>query len=95
MYYSAFEMLELRVGSNQWGIGGQSVKVANVTVHPKYSGSWQHNVAVFKTDQPLKLNKKVKAIALGTDQPTAGTVGYVAGWGEPGSVSQNSILLIA
>lgn len=79
------------MGSKHWASGGQTVKVENVTVHPKYAGSWQYNVAVLKTSAPLKLNDKVKAIEVGTNKLTAGTKGYVAGWGKPKVIGTESV----
>lgn len=75
--------LSFRVGSSDYDKKGQVVKAKEIITHPKYtSDGWDYDIAVVKTDKPIKFGKNVKAISkLGTKKLKAGTQGWIAGWG--------------
>lgn len=52
--------------------------VANKTMHEEVL-AFSYDVAVYKLEQPLKFNKRVKAVQLSTDKVKPGTVGVVIG----------------
>lgn len=59
-------------------------------VHPKYDlthGRWKYNVALYKTQEPIKFNKKIQPVEIGTENLKVDTKGTVLGWGDKGEVS--------
>ncbi|XP_061398826.1 serine protease SP24D-like, partial [Musca vetustissima] len=74
------QFLSVRAGSRDTDQGGQLVRVSEVTVHPQYDGT-DFDIAVVKLAQPLRLNSKVKAIALAKRDPPTGVPILTSGWG--------------
>lgn len=74
--------LIVRVGSSSSTDGGQVLTVNN-TYYPAEYGetAWDWDVAVIKTNEPIKLGKNVKRIKLATKNLKGGSKGKIAGWG--------------
>ncbi|XP_073829465.1 spheroide [Musca autumnalis] len=76
--------LAIRVGSTNQFSGGKLVYVAQITVHPQYSGV-KNNLAVLTLEDPLTWTDRISQIAIATtasEVPAAGSDVAVAGWGE-------------
>lgn len=81
--------MEFRVGSNKYSSGGQVLKIEKVVVNEHFKlGSWDNDIALVKV-KPMKLGRKVKPIALGTQDLKGGTKVVVSGWGEKNEVNFN------
>ncbi|WP_278924607.1 trypsin-like serine protease, partial [Pseudophaeobacter profundi] len=65
-----------------WNQGGQVLGAKTVILHPNYTGSWDWDIGLVKTDKKIVFGKNVKPIKLGTKTLAGDTKASVAGWGE-------------
>ncbi|XP_054264010.1 trypsin delta-like [Macrosteles quadrilineatus] len=80
--WAQIEELQFRVGSNSASSKGQVLNAAEVHIHPNYTGSWDYDIAVVKTDKLISFSKKAKPIKIATTELKAKTAAKVIGWGE-------------
>jgi hypothetical protein len=75
-----------RVGSDKWISGGQVVRAVETYIHPNYTGSLDHNIALVKTRGVIRYGRRVRPARLGETALSGGSRVTVAGWGTPDTV---------
>ncbi|EDW60468.1 trypsin iota [Drosophila virilis] len=75
-------LLQVRVGANQHNSGGNLLPVAAYQIHEQYDGKLLHyDIALLRLASQLTFSLSVKAIALTSTSPPAGSSVSVSGWG--------------
>ncbi|EDW10692.1 trypsin iota [Drosophila mojavensis] len=84
-------LLQVRVGANQHNSGGSLYPIASYKVHESYDDQLLHyDIALLRLATQLNYSLSVKAIALASSSPAAGSSVSVSGWGYTGQNGSTS-----
>ncbi|XP_055590612.1 trypsin-1-like [Uranotaenia lowii] len=94
--YGSTKSFSVRIGSTKHAAGGQVKKVANIVSHPEYDGvSIVNDFCLLELEETLQFDNSIQTIKLTVDEPEAGSIALVSGWGATHSPSESNAKLRA
>lgn len=80
--HKSVTLLQVRVGANQYHSGGTLYSISSYKVHESYDDQLLHyDIALLRVATQLSYGLSVKALALASTSPKAGSSVSVTGWG--------------